>query len=336
MYISTLSHILQFPTNYTYPYTEVSKLTRSDKKLLQKAIQQYRPNSKNYEDSWGYIIQATRYGGFKWYDKKTNSLIFFGRKSNNDPTLIVPNFFAEPKYLASVLEKIQRIIKSSKTILKNVDPEEIHLYTPYDFRPYRKNEYWNAQYKYDDQTYPQGIINLKQIIEVQGKIYHPLRRALNKNPKLTFRKYKTTDKKAVLALFALKDSYLNGIQEHGMYYASHAMYPTAALDKYVITDNATGQILGFTATSDINATNTALVASIFKNNIQIDTAKRIADPRSYVVSIWGIYHTFIEKYKEGYQLINIGGKEAIKTYTFFSRTFHPAEELKKTHLVFDP
>lgn len=335
MYTNPVSTAIEFPGKYAYPFSEVSKLMRSDKKLLKKALQLYRPNSKSYEDSWGYIIQATRYGGFKWYDEKSNSLIFFGRKSDNDPTLVVPNFFAEPKYLASVLAKIQKEVKTSKTILKNINPDQIEQFTPYDFRPYRKNEYWNAQYKLDDQTYPQGIVDLEQVVESKGKMYHPLRRALNKNPDVIFRKYKASDKKAVLELFALKDSYY-GIQEHGMYYVSHAMYPTAAVDKYVITDSKNNEILGFIATSNINKTNTTLVASIFKHDLKIDTSKRIGDARGYIVSIWGIYHTFIEKYKEGYKVINIGGKESVKTYNFFYRTFHPVGELYKTHLVFDP
>ena len=335
MYTNLLSLTTQFPRKYTYPFSEISKIIRSDKKLLEKTLQLYRPNSKNYEDSWGYIIQSTRYGGFKWYDPTSNSLIFFGRKSDNDPTLVVPNFFAEPKYLASVLAKIQKEVKTSKTILKNINPDEIYLFTPYDFRPYKKNEYWNSQFKYDDQTYPQGIIDLKQVKEAQGKKYHPLRRALNKMPDLSFRKYKISDKKAVLELFALKDRYLNGIQENGMYFVSHEMYPNAAIDKYIIIDNETGEILGFTATSDINHDNTTLVASIFKNNLKFNTSKRISDTRSYIVSIWGIYHTFCEKYKERYKLINVGGNEAIRAYTFLHRTFHPVEESQKTHLVFD-
>ena len=336
LYVNSFPSIVQLPGKFTYPFSEVSKLVPSDKKLLQKAIQQFRPDSKNYEDAWGYIIQATRYGGFKWYDPKTGSLIFFGKKSDNDPTLVVPNFFAEPKYLAGILTKVQRAVKSSKTILKNIDPDEITLYTPFDFRPYRKNEYWNAQYRFDDQTFPQGIIDLKQTTEAHGKMYHPLRRALNKNPYISFRKYQASDKKAVLDLFSSKDRTLNGIQEKGIYYVSHAMYPTANLDKYVVTDDETGEILGFIATSEINQKYTTLVASIFRRGLTVNTSKRTEDTRSYIVSIWGIYHTFVEKYKEGYRFINVGGNESIKPYTFLQRTFHPFIELPKTHLVFDP
>src|SRR6266700_6963841 len=99
-----LISIIQPSINRIYPFASLSKICLTDKELLQKEIIRIRPESKNYEDSWGYIIQATRYGGFKWYDSHTHSLIFFGRKSQNDPTLVIPSALAEPEYLGSIVD----------------------------------------------------------------------------------------------------------------------------------------------------------------------------------------------------------------------------------------
>ena len=243
----------------------VSAISLKDKKLLAKAIQQFRPNSIRYEDSWGYIIQATRNGGFKWYDRKNGALIFLGRKAPDDETLVISNFFADPDYLTKVVSKIQNTLQVSKTILKNINPDEISQFLQYGFREYTKNERWNIEYKFDDQTYPQVIVDLKKVVPAKGRAFHPLRKALHKNHNIQIRKYKFNDKKAVLAIFALNDS--NRIdtlgEKHGMYYASHAMYPTADVDKYVFIDNNTNQLIGFTATSDISAKASSLVAISF-------------------------------------------------------------------------
>src|SRR5258708_36746953 len=84
-----------------------SKIVPADRELLYNAVIKFRPNSKNYEDSWGYVIQATRYHGFKVYDPKTGSLIFFGNKAPHDKTLVVPTFCAKPEYLHQVVRRIQ-------------------------------------------------------------------------------------------------------------------------------------------------------------------------------------------------------------------------------------
>ncbi len=303
----------------------ISKIVSTDKELLQKMVQTRRPQSKNYEDSWGYIIQATRYEGFKWYDSYTDSLIFFGRKSENDPTFVVPNFFTEPAYLKHVVSLVQDTLNATQTILKNVNPEDASKLSSYGFRPYQEHDKWNKEARFDDQTYPQQIVDLHKLIEGRGKIYHKLRQALNKKPKVVIRRYCEKDLDEVLGLFALKDGNSENDLERakGMYFVSHAMYPTADIDKYLVTDKDTDEIVGFIATSDISPKNTALVASIFKVGVKI-------------ASIWGIHQTLIAKYHEGFQLANLGGCETEGTYIFLKRIFRPVEELEKIHLVYDP
>jgi hypothetical protein len=316
--------IMKVNEDHLQLFTTLNKIIPSDKKLLAKTVKYFRPNSKNYEDSWGYIIQATRYGGFKWYDPDTGSLIFFGRKSDTDPTLVIPNFFATPKYLANVVKQIQKALKAPRTILKNIDPDEIKQFIPYGFHPYNKNDGWNAKTRFDDQTFPQPIIDLRQLFEGDGKKYYKLRNALYKNPHLTIRKYRSTDKAAVLEIFALKDGNMlvsSGV-EKGMFYASHVMYPTASLNKFVVINNDSKEMIGFIALSDISPIVTTAIASIFK-------------PESKNFRVWCEYQILVKKYQKGFQLANLGGSEYEGDYHFKVWTFRPTEELEKTHLVFE-
>lgn len=306
-------HLLPFLTN----------ITSSDKEILLKISSRLRPDSINYEDCWGYIIQATRYGGLKWYDPTTESLIFFGRKSDTDATIVVPVFFAEPKYLAHVIKIVQETLKAPQIILKNINPQDVDKFMLYGFHPYNETQGWSAEVRFDDQTYPQQIVDLQKLVVPKGKAYHQLKKSLNKKPYVSIRRYNESDKDNVLHLFALKDGNARDSieREKGMYFVSHAMYPDADIDKFVIIDKKTNEIIGFTATSDISTSNTALVASIFKVGVRI-------------ASIWGIYHTLLIKYREGFALANLGGCETEGTYVFLHRNFRPIEELSKTHLVY--
>jgi hypothetical protein len=307
------------------PFTALSEITPADKGLLQETVNRFRPHSRNYEDSWGYVIQATRYGGLKWHDPQTGSLIFFGRKSEEDPRLVVPSFFAEPEYLTYAVDKLQNSLKSPQTIVKNVNPEDVPAFLPFGFRPYREGEGWSAEARFDDQTFPQQIVDLQKFMEKRGNVYHQLRKALNKEMYVNIRTYQETDKEDVLEIFALSDENLQYSKEKakGMYYSSHAMYPTADIDKFVVSENGTGKIVGFLATSDISSQTTALVASLFQ-------------PDRKRVSIWSIYQVLVTKYYEGYKLASLGGCETEANYNFKSEKFRPVEQLEKTHLMYDP
>jgi hypothetical protein len=101
------------------------------------------------------------------------------------------------------------------------------------------------------------------------------------------------------------------------------MYATADIDKYVILDKTSGEIIGFTATSNISPKTTAYVASIFKPGVK-------------VASVWGIYQTLLIKYQEKFEFANLGGCETEGTYNFMRRTFRPVERIEKVHLIYAP
>lgn len=322
----SLTNSLPYKSSPFYPANfspNLSLLTTYDKALFQETVLKFRPISNYYEDSWGYIIQATRYGGFKWYNKNTGSLILFCRKSSTDNTLVVPNFFAKMPYLKKVLHQILEIEHGNKVIFKNIDPSHKKAFISKGFREYKHSEYWDKFAKFDDQTYPQLVIDLHKLAVHKGRPYRNLRTALRKRPNVIFREYKDIDKDQVLNIFALRDGIKNNTfsKEEGMYYASHAMYPDANIDKFVIVENITNEILGFIAASDISTRNTTLVASIFKPGVKVE-------------SIWGMYQAMLVKHQEGFRQINIGGFETEGTYNFLRRSFRPVQQIERTHLLY--
>ena len=320
---NTLTSLLQISETNSQLLSYLSEISKADKKLLYQTIEQKRPNTKNYEDSWGYVIQATRHGGFKWYDSHTGSLIFFGRKSESDSTLVAPAVFAEPEYLAYVIARLQKDLTIPRIIIKNVNLEDAPALTSYGFRYYHDGEGWCSEARFDDQTFPQLIVDLKGLYEMRGGRYKNLRTVLKKKHNFRIRKYRESDQDAILDIFALRDGNPKGslIRSKGAYFVSHIMYLSASVTKFVIIDQETNEILGFTATSRVSSITTALIAALF-------------NPRAKHASVWGIYQTLANCYQEGYQLVNLGGCELKGSHNFMRWTFSPVEQLGKTHVVY--
>jgi hypothetical protein len=293
----------------------LEEISEEDQQLLQTVIHDKAPTSQAFEHAWGYVIQATRYGKLRWYDPRTNSLIFFGRKSSEDHTLVVPTFFATPGYLATTLRIVQKLTGTSQTILKNIDPKAINLYLPYGFKPYTDDENWDPEARFDDQTFPQLLVDLKAVTESKGSDYRKLRKYLRRGNKYQIRPYQKLDREAVLNLLALKDC----TTASRKYSASHDMYPSSATEKFVIVDNE--RIVGFTVTSDISAECTAFCAGIFL-------------PGKPELAPWGLHHTMEMKYRQGFKTVNLGGSETQGTMEFKRQLFRPMRELPRTHLIF--
>ncbi len=306
-------------TGHHLPY--VSKITSADKELLGKTVSLIRPDSKFYEDSWGYIIQATRYGQCRWYDPSTGSLIFFGRKTTS-PELVVPIFFAKPKYLGAILTEVLTALNIPQAILKNANPADISDFLPYGFRQYRAGECWSTLYPLGDQTYPQLIVDLQQLMKHRGDAYQNLRTTLNKKNGFSLRKYAESDREAVIDIFLAVDKQHHILPKTAPgYFETHEMYPDSETERFVIIDDS-HKIIGFTATSEISQKTTALVAALFQPDIK-------------GVCTWGIYKTLEAQYRKGFQLANLGGCGSKTVYLYKREKFRPIEEIEKTHLVFD-
>lgn len=303
---SQLSSSIDLSENY------ISKLNEQDKNLLEEMVRDIRPASKAYEDSWGYIIQATRYNGFKLWDFDSKTLIFFSRKPEDEKTLVVPNFFAKPDSLIKVFPKVIALKHCNKIVLKNIDSRNVERFLRLGFRQYAQNENWDKFTKYDDQTYPQPIVNITQAIKMMGNKYRNLRNQVRRNGIYQLRSFNDSDLQEVLTILKRK--------EKGKYFDSHVMYPTADLEKFVVTFN--NVIEGFIAVSSISSATFALNASIILS-------------KHRGVGVWASYQVFLKKKLEGFKYVNLGGSENPGTYTFKEWNYKPSTYLNRTHLVYE-
>lgn len=157
-----------------------------DFKKLRSIVDVFYPETIDFELNIGYIEQATRSGCFVASDE--NSIIFCSiRPKDEGNQLIIATHFGPTKFvlLASIAD-----VYSGPIVIKNVNTEEIGLLKKLGFREYRLSEAWDSMTRFDDNTYPEQILNTKNISELTGSVYARLREDFSR----TLKKYKISIK----------------------------------------------------------------------------------------------------------------------------------------------
>jgi len=152
------------------------KLNKATERLFDKIKNSNRPSTLRFEDSWLYILQSCRYNGGAL--KENDEILFYGFKQDNSG-IIISNFFGKNKFLISACEYLQDKY-NLPIIYKNVKNEDVAKFVKMGFKTYNESENWDDNSKFDDQTFPQRIFNLKKFSEMKGKEYALLRQEINK------------------------------------------------------------------------------------------------------------------------------------------------------------
>jgi hypothetical protein len=293
-------------------------LRSSDRVLLRYAIARSAPDSLAYEHSWGYVIQAARDRGMIFYDDSDGSLVVFANKPGHPDTLVVPTFLAEPGRLRHVVRQVQMSTGAARTVVKNVDPAEVDHMESLGFRRYRADEAWSATARFDDQTHPQPVVDLADLVARRGRAYRPLRRALAIGHAQGYRvrSYRKADKPGVLAIFAARDAE----EPDNRFRVAHEMYLTHELERIVVEHK--GHLVGFAATSAISESSAALCAGLFVRGCR-------------ALAAWSQYQVMAELHGSGFEMANLGGSEGSGTAQFKKLHFRPRMMIWRIHLVYE-
>lgn len=181
------------PTQQYYFYYRLGyPLSKTDASIKPRAVEDgdmvafkelQRSVSKDvfdFEYCPGYIIQATR--NFPLVVYLDGNIFFITRKIGDNKSnyvVVAGGGFGKSRAL---LVLCRYLYKKSKQpiIIKNVDEVwEKELKALAGFRDYGQGENWNQYARYDDQTFPQIIINNKKLLDLKGKDYSNLREKLS-------------------------------------------------------------------------------------------------------------------------------------------------------------
>ncbi|MEA1938858.1 MAG: Lrp/AsnC family transcriptional regulator [Pseudomonadota bacterium] len=278
----------------------------------------------------GYIHQACRNGAYAVADDV--SVAFVTRKSQDrDAPFVVVTWAGHDmtRFLTDV-GKILHARSSKPVIFKNAGPEmERKLLAAGGFRPYREDECWDEKARFDDQTFPQLLLDNRKTIEMHGGDFIHMRKKMNwfdgKYSYLVepYAKEHVAEAERLLQVWA-KDM----AERHGMdardAIASHAMYtfPSDEYFQYMVYEQKRRQYIGYICMSLISESVCGFNASIMDFSIPELYRKMI---------LIGVELSS----RLGFAKTNLQGAETKDQFKVKS-WFRPERLIRKTHLVYDP
>ncbi len=296
---------------------------------LRRIIRIKGAEEMSFEYSSGYIEQATRnYPRVFYYNE--NNMIFYTKKdkSPNTPFVIVCGV-GDKK-----IEAIESFVRKkrgecNKIIIKNVVGNDHKKLFKSGFEKYGKIEKWNETTKYDDNTYPQIVFNVKNKLDLFGPEYKKIRHTLSRFDRrynIKILHFQNRDSKNFIRILNKWAKHLanrTGEKIHDLVTANK-MYgkQNEKYFQYLVYEKRSKKYVGFMSFSIISEKCLAFNCLINDFN--------------YTDSFSKILHEGIKiAARLGFSYINLQGSE---TYNQFKKkcSFAPDKLLYKRHLIFNP
>jgi hypothetical protein len=294
----------------------ITPLTIGDEALFRSLVRSFRsPDNMNFEDSWAYILQATRVCPAKFHSGDFFAALTLKQDRS---AIVIPNYFSPSFRLvgefASFLARTLRL----PVILKNVGTEDAPALTAIGFKPYGKDERWDESSKYDDQTFPQAVIDLGRVVSARGRSYEDLRCELHKCPPLSFRHYRIEyDYGVVEEMLLYRDRCMRGVAYDA---EIHFLEMESGPNMIALVFFLEKKLVGFSLSDRISGSCIAFNSMIRDYSIR-GLFTRLA------------YETAKVAKERGYRFGNLQGAETEGLHGW-KRKFRPCREIHKTHLVY--
>lgn len=310
----------------------ITELSVENKDLFDEF--QKSKDSEDFSNSWFYTMQSTIFGAYKYYDEKT--LISFTTKTPNETPFAITDYLGENALeKAFELGKKLKEISGKQVIFKNLTKAQAEKLKKLGCEDYRKGDYWNKFYKYDDDTFPETIIDLKELVSLKGNDLKRLRYRVNSFYKNDYRVENYSSEYSEVAI-GIIEKWLKLIEQRFEEYLKEdkIILHSAEIHKKFLELINTGEA------------NDSLAKIIFLNKkpVALAIGYKISDKTFGLYTnvavddtIKGLSETIIYEllktaYEKGYSYANLGGSE-FKSLLNYKDKFKPLKYLQKTHFV---
>ncbi len=303
----------------------VSHLGNSDKAIFEKMLKW--DNSFDYSDCWQYLIQSTFFGGYKFFDGK-NFVAFTTLNPASTVFAITKAVGANPRQAILTLAKILKERSGEKVIVKNLNEYDHEFLLRNGFEDYREGDWWNKFYKCDDDTFPEPVIDLSQLVALKGSGLKLLRFRLKQftsplevkpyNPSMDFLdvekllgKWRRDIEKRYSQMLQVDDVFLHSVSLHRKF--MHEPFGNA----FLFTSKSVA--VGFSLLVPVSSQAVALY-SIVCDNESDGLSERI----------W--FESMKKAFEIGYKYCNLGGSEFESLHNYKLK-FSPFTFIRKKHAV---
>lgn len=309
----------------------VSLVTPRDEEIYQKFADD---GTVCYGNSWHYHRQAARNGWYKYYDGET-LITMTTRGKGKYPYVLVRPMGKDAIEKTYILAKTLGERTGEKVIVKKIDEKQKHEFLRMGFEDYRDGDGWHQDYRYDDDTFPESVIDLVAMVAKTSREYRNLRRHLNQferdhtckivryDPKMHF-----ADVSQLLKTWASEfvrrhpEETEDSLIESHMPYLHDIPRGERGRDYFAFLFYIDERPVAFSFAAKISRTTVGLFANVCDNSFP-----GLADAV--------VYRTFEKAQAAGFRFANFGGCESETLHTFRSR-FKPSMRHKCSHVVLYP
>ncbi|MDB5260493.1 MAG: hypothetical protein JWN37_724 [Candidatus Nomurabacteria bacterium] len=281
----------------------------------------YNPEVLDFNYCNGYILQSTR-SYFEYHCDEENIVIL----SKKDGVYVITTYVAND--FVTFIKKLLNNLEPDRLIIKNVSKTERLKFIEAGFRECAEHEKWDEVSKYDDNTFPELVVDCDNLVKLNGPDFQSLREDVarfNRDYSISVEKFNPDDFNVIKDLF---DKWVNNMRERNGWPEDQLTESTKVLftDKfgiinYIIRDSRNNKIIGWMNFSEIS--NICLGFNVLVNNFDYYNLYRIMMIEAAKIA-----------QELGYKYLNLQGSEDEGQFSSKLR-MKPEIQLEKVHLIYD-
>ena len=317
---------------------KVTPIAKADELVFNKYFEN-NPSSLDYGNSWCYIVQSVFFGGYKYYDDK--NLVSITTKTPGNFPIVITKYLGDNS-IAKTAEIADKYVQAynQPVIIKNLDKDEFDKFVAYGFRDYAEYDAWHKGFRYDDDTYPQLVVFLQDLIQLKGRKYKQLRyrvdRFKRENNHAVTNYLPQRDLQSSLQVlkswtYWLFDRYSKEIESNPLLLHSVSLHKKFLQN---LPQGTNGKDY-FTSLVYVNKNPAAFALAHKISNECVGVYSNFSKADITGLAEFLVYSVLSKAYEAGYKYANLGGSE-FKSLHDFKMKFKPIKKLQKLHAVLYP
>lgn len=271
-------------------------------------------------------MQATRNGLFAIEENDTT--VVYTPKHDSQGYVIVAAIGKDKKALLFQTAKALYDQSGKPVVIKNVNQKLGRALLENGCRHYYADEWWDPWFKYDDNTFPEQVLDTKEVLELKGKEFQKIRNEMNTFKRKHVYEVRKADKLDSSQIIKLAAHWARNLNERNFVgekflIESVKMFfdKNEHLVHFEVIDTDTKALIGLLAFSEISSN--CMAANLLLNDFSYRNSSRIfmIEGARCVGQL-------------GYTYLNTQGSEDTNQH-LAKRMLKPAKQIFKTHLVFD-
>jgi hypothetical protein len=222
-------------------------------------------------------------------------------------------------------------ISGQQVIFKNLAHQQFTELKMLGCTDYKEGDFWNRHYKYDDDTFPEAVIDLKSLVSLKGKGFKTVRYRIRHFYSHNNYTVSNSAKEGALVvrnwLGMIKERYQDYLKEDPMILHSAEIHA-----KFAEMMNSGNSEECLAKIIHVNGIPKALAIACRILDACIGLYTNVTTDNTKGLSEAIVFEILKEAFEQGYLYANLGGSE-FESLLKYKEKFKPVKYIQKTHAV---